>query len=190
MGTGSITLSNQEKVTINGNISFLNQTKVPTISGTMGFANSNFYINNDIINNYDGDYYLGLSGSRWKGVYATNGTINTSDAREKENIHALNYGLSQVMQLKPVTFTWRKRREEGTKIGVVAQDLQTVLPEVVADKEWSKDENGNSISKDATRLGVYYSDIIPVLTKAIQEQQAMIEALQKEMAAMKKKMGE
>ena len=50
-----------------------------------------------IFNNTDN---LGGSANRWNTVYATNGTINTSDATLKRNIQPLGYGLQQVMQLK------------------------------------------------------------------------------------------
>lgn len=73
----------------------------------------------------------------------------------------------------------------GPQIGFLAQDLQTIVPEVVSDTEWGRDENNKLTSKPSEVLGVYYSDLIPVLTKAIQEQQTHIETLQTENATLR-----
>jgi hypothetical protein len=62
---------------------------------------------------------------------------------------------------------------------LIAQELQKVLPEVVADKEFvvTDEKTGQGEWKEAERLGVYYSDIIPVLVKGMQEQQVQIDGL-------------
>jgi hypothetical protein len=69
--------------------------------------------------------------------------------------------LDTVAKLKPVTFMWKDPADDGMKgreIGFIAQDVQTVLPDVV------------STAKDADKtLGLKYDSLIPVLTKAIQE---------------------
>ncbi|MFK7922779.1 MAG: tail fiber domain-containing protein, partial [Bacteroidia bacterium] len=137
---------------------------------------------------------LGNSTKRWNTVFATNGTINTSDRREKENIRAIPYGLTEIMQLEPVIFSWIDQPERGNKLGLIAQDVQPVLEEVVLDKDWvQNEENGEIEEIEAERMGVYYSDIIPVLIKAVQEQQELIktqseqlEALKAEVEALKK----
>lgn len=64
------------------------------------------------------------------------------------------------------------------------------MPEVVADTEWSRGENNKMVSKPAAVLGVFYSDLIPVLAKAIQEQQGQIEALRTENATLQAKVSE
>jgi len=132
----------------------------------------------------DASASLGAAGNRWTTVFATNGTINTSDAREKENIEALNYGLRELMQLRPVSYTWKKNPEWGKKIGFIAQEVQPILKEVVQkgslpEKEKVLDDQGKPVNPDNDRLGIYYSDIIPVTVKAIQEQQQQIEQQQK-----------
>lgn len=163
-------------------------TTVPSTNiGVIQRTSNGMEVGGTLTSNIDNGDNLGLSTRRWIAVYATNGTINTSDAREKQAIQPLGYGLAQVMQMKPVSFEWKTMPEQGRKIGFLAQDLQTLLPEVVADKEIRRDENNQIISKPAERLGVYYSDIIPVLTKAIQEQQALIEALQQQVAELERK---
>ncbi|NUO00302.1 MAG: hypothetical protein HUU01_06760, partial [Saprospiraceae bacterium] len=74
--------------------------------------------------------------------------------------------------------------------GFIAQELQTLVPEVVSDTEWSRGENNKMVSKPAEILGVFYSDLIPVLTKAIQEQQTQIETLRTENATLQAKVSE
>jgi len=123
---------------------------------------------------------LGTATYRWTTVYALNGTINTSDRRDKENIRRLSYGMETIMQLNPVSFTWKEQPYLGTKLGLIAQELQEVIPEVVEDTEWVPAENGEKMTEqEAERMGVYYSDLIPVLIKGMQEQQEMIDAQQK-----------
>ncbi len=127
--------------------------------------------NSDFVNATDGIFNsLGTSTNRWVDVWAADGSINTSDIREKTNIKDLNYGLNEIMKLRPVTFSWIKRPEDGTKLGLIAQELQQVLPEVVRDYEWKRDEvTGEKQKVPSAVMGVMYDDIIPVLVKGIQE---------------------
>ncbi len=130
---------------------------------------------------YDNNLYdLGNSFYRWDDVYATNGVINTSDKRDKKNIKELSYGLDVVTKLKPVTFKWKNSFQKNTKIGFIAQDLLKLIPEVVKTQDVIIDSKTNTKKIIKTeRLGVYYSDIIPILTKAIQEQNVIIKKLEK-----------
>ena len=82
------------------------------------------------------------------------------------------------MQLRPVSFEWIKRPYEGRKLGLIAQEIQPVIAEVVEDQEIIREEDGSISTKQADVLGVYYSDLIPVLIKATQEQQEIIEQQQ------------
>ncbi len=116
----------------------------------------------------DGVYTSGTSGLKWSAVWATNGTIQTSDRRLKENIEDSPYGLDEVMDMRPVSYTWLDRAEQGRKIGLIAQEMQPIVSEVV---QVGDDERNT--------LGLNYSDIVPVLIKAIQEQQEIIK-LQRE----------
>jgi hypothetical protein len=130
----------------------------------------------------DNSNALGGLGNRWTTISASNGTINTSDAREKKNIKELDYGLETLMQLKPVSYEWKEDvANMGTKLGFIAQDLLELIPEVVVTEEAVENrETGEVTYQEAERMGVFYDDLIPVLTKAIQEQQGTIEALAKE----------
>lgn len=146
-------------------------------------ANS-FEFTGHIIPAVDDNRSLGLSTRRFTAVWATDGTINTSDVREKTNISNLNYGLAELMKLRPVSYTWISRPESGTKIGLIAQELETIIPEVVANSQRTPSLNPEEEITD--RLGVYYSDLIPVLIKAIQEQEGKIQQLQAEIDLLKK----
>lgn len=132
---------------------------------------------------------LGSSLKRWSTVYAVNGTINTSDAREKENVKELTYGLAEIMKLRPVSFTWKNDKAYGTKLGLIAQEVEPVLKEVVKKEYFTThdEKTGKDITSDEYRYGIYYSDIIPVLIKAIQEQEAKITTLEKRISALENK---
>jgi hypothetical protein len=132
---------------------------------------------------------LGLASYRWATVYAANGTINTSDAREKENVKDLSYGLAEVMKLRPVSFTWKSDKAYGTKLGLIAQEVEPVLKEVVKKEYFTThdEKTGKDITSDEYRYGIYYSDIIPVLIKAIQEQEVKINLLEKKISDLENK---
>jgi hypothetical protein len=145
------------------------------------------FINNDFNPLTNGGADLGSASKRWGTVYASNGTINTSDINLKTNIKKLDYGLSEIMKLETITYNWKdsktdnakakaKISQKETKIGFIAQNLLEVLPETVNTHSMvAKDEKGNYERVKNKYLGVYYSDIIPVAVKAIQEQQEIIE---------------
>lgn len=120
---------------------------------------------------------LGAATFRWDD--ATNGTINTSDLRDKERITDLDYGLAEVLQLRPVRFYWKNEPENEAKLGLIAQEILPVINEVVKTHDWvdaDETEAAEKVQVEMERMGVYYSDLIPVLIKAIQEQQALIDA--------------
>jgi hypothetical protein len=154
------------------------------------------FINNDFNPLTNGGADLGSASKRWGTVYASNGTINTSDINLKTNIKKLDYGLSEIMKLETITYNWKdsktdnakakaKISQKETKIGFIAQNLLEVLPETVNTHSMvAKDEKGNYERVKNKYLGVYYSDIIPVAVKAIQEQQEIIEAQNKKIESL------
>ena len=116
----------------------------------------------------DNAYSLGGgTGNRWTAVYATNGTIQTSDRRLKTNIKNLNYGLKEVLAMQPVSYNWKDKSQPGNKIGLIAQDVKKIVPEVVTGDEAKE------------KLGMNYAELVPVLINAIKEQQKQIDDLKK-----------
>ncbi|MDR7370344.1 tail fiber domain-containing protein [Flavobacterium aquidurense] len=105
-----------------------------------------------------------------RGTVSSNGAFaNTSDERLKTNVTKVENGLADVMQLNPVTYDKKRTLESNNydlhEIGFIAQDLQKIFPKGVVFEGTDKDK----------LLAVNYDAIIPVLTKAIQEQQKIIE---------------
>lgn len=92
------------------------------------------------------------------------GTLTqNSDRRLKKDISNLEYGLSEVLQLQPRSYRWKGRATEKKSLGLIAQEVQPIINEIV-----------NSQDDDAKTLGISYIELIPVLIKAIQEQQEII----------------
>jgi hypothetical protein len=128
------------------------------------------------IPNTDNTFALGSAGNRWTEVFAANGVINTSDARAKTNIQDLGYGLREIMMLHPVSYNWKTDPAGQQKIGLLAQEVAPILSEVVKTHTQVTDPaTGKVDSVELSMYGINYSDIIPVLVKGIQEQQAVVE---------------
>ena len=102
---------------------------------------------------------------------ASGGTITAaadivaySDERIKENISTIDNALEKVKALRGVTYNRTDSEDKSEKIGVIAQEIQEVLPQVVHEQEDGM-------------LGVSYGNIVAVLIEAIKEQQKQIDEL-------------
>ena len=117
-----------------------------------------------------------------RGSISTNGSTTTyatsSDYRLKENIAPMTGALSVVQQLKPCTYTWKESGVESQ--GFIAHELQEVVPDAVIGEKDAVDTNGNPVYQ-----GIDTSFLVATLTAAIQEQQAIIQQLQADVAALK-----
>lgn len=148
--------------------------------------------NNDIASQFDNSATLGSAALTWTEVFITNPIINTSDERLKENMKPIQYGIEDVMKLRPSQYYWKDKHyiergvplaEKNLKLGLIAQELLEVIPEVVTTHQWvkkSEKENKTYVLKENERLGVNYAELIPVLVKATQDQQVLIEKLKAE----------
>ena len=103
-----------------------------------------------------------------------------SDERLKENIVDATNKLDEVKQIKIRNFNFIG--DDKKQIGVVAQELETIFPALITEKE-DRDADGNKLG--TTTKEVKYSVLLPIAIKAIQEQQALIETLQAEVKALK-----
>jgi hypothetical protein len=98
------------------------------------------------------------------------GYTTRSDYNLKDEIKSINYGLNDIMQIMPVSYTYKSNGEH--QLGFIAQDIGVIIPE--------------SVHFDGY-MGVDYQSIIPILTKAIQEQQALIKALEQRIINLENK---
>jgi hypothetical protein len=108
-------------------------------------------------------------------LYITNTGVlstNSSDVNKKHNIRNLPYGLNTINQLNPVAFNWNETND--TDIGFIAQDIESVIPESV-------------ITNWDSQLIFRQEKIIPVLVKAIQEQNLLIKALEQRIINLENK---
>jgi hypothetical protein len=103
---------------------------------------------------------------------------SASDVRLKANIHDLNYGLDAVLAMKPLVYNYKGNLASQRALGFTAQEMQKIVPEVV---DVPKDSSG--------MMGIRYTELIPVLAKAIQqlkqEKDAKESALEKENAELR-----
>jgi hypothetical protein len=105
-----------------------------------------------------------------------------SDIKLKENITDASPKLADLMQVQ--VRNYNLIGETTKQIGVVAQELETVFPAMV-DESPDRDEEGNDLG--TTTKSVKYSVFVPMLVKAIQEQQALIQDLTNRLAALEAK---
>ena len=87
----------------------------------------------------------------------------SSDERLKNNINTIIDPLGKVLQLRGVTFTWKQSGRDS--IGVVAQEVEKIIPEIVTETNGVKQ--------------VAYDALVPLLIEAIKEQQKQIDELKK-----------
>ena len=94
-----------------------------------------------------------------------------SDARLKANIISLGSTLAKVLQIDGKSYTMKKDENKKQKIGVLAQDIEKVFPELVSESNGVKSVN--------------YQGLVPVLINALKEQQAEIDTYRDEVSELK-----
>jgi len=122
-------------------------------------------------------------------VYSNSGTLtntNPSDSTLKNTIKPLGYGLAEILKLKPKTFYYNSDSTKSSlKYGFIAQEVRSIMPDVVREFTVSKKVDGKNIEQK--KLGLESDGIYVTLVKAIQEQQAIIEDLKKRIIAIENK---
>ena len=154
-------------------------TSAPSAYGKVSIRGTNqgLTIQDAVSNGYRAIYFQ--SGNLYfyngtnEGYLSSAGTwVNASDITLKKDVKEIEYGLNEIMQLKP---KWYKMIEDDLEqIGFIAQDVEEVIPELVT-------------TSQKGMKGLSYGQLTSVLTKAIQEQQSQIEQLQAEINELKNK---
>ncbi len=141
-------------------------------------SNSFAQFGGDVVPNTDTAYNSGGPSNRWNKVFALNGVITGSDARQKKDIADLKYGLQQILKLRPVTYRWKVGPDKDTHVGLLAQEVEKVIPEIV--------KHGPTPSDP---LGMNYSELVPVLIASAQAQQKIINDQQERIARLERRAG-
>ena len=148
----------------------------------------------------DDEINLGASGTRWDDIYATNGTIQTSDENEKQNIASLTSAeITAATAISKLfkTFKWKdkvaaKGDNARTHTGVVAQQVQTAMSDAgldaskyafwCSDTWWTKDNDHYDTKDEApegatehTRMGVRYPELLAFIGAATEQRLTNIE---------------
>ena len=124
-------------------------------------------------------YCLYASGN----IYATGTITAASDARKKTEIETVTNALDKVNQLRGVTYkridlTEDDSRYDKVEMGVIAQEVEPIVPEVV------------TYASDVDEYAVSYGNFAGLFIEAIKEQTAIINSLKKEIEELKSKLGE
>jgi hypothetical protein len=117
--------------------------------------------------------YVANTGTSW---------TNSSDERLKNVTGEIQDGLSKVCSLRAAEFSWKSDLTNKPCVGLIAQDVQKVLPEVVNSSAYVIDD-------ETEYLGVSYTETIPLLVAAIKELSAQVTTLQAQVTALQAKVG-
>ncbi|MCU7552826.1 tail fiber domain-containing protein [Chitinophagaceae bacterium LB-8] len=163
----------------------------------------------------------GLSSKNWAGVFDGNvlayGSYQTSDQNLKKNIEDFTDAMSIISKLKPRSYEFRREKRlaslnlpEGKHFGLIAQELEDVLPNLVKEVEndlppeleskpqWPEAPDAEraittppatqqtQVTEKITIKAVNYTELIPLLIKAVQEQQQKIDQQQQQIEDLKK----
>jgi len=161
------------------------------INATSGDANAKLQLGGTattmrFLPTVDNTGYVGQASLRWAAIYAANGTIQTSDGREKNTVENRVLGFDFFKSLRPVSYKWNVGEnvvtfdEDGKQIitprpgtrthfGFIAQEVETAL---------NGQDFGGYVKEPDGKLGLRYDQFISPLVAAIQELTARLTALE------------
>ena len=130
---------------------------------------------------------LTMSGS-YSGAFSATGDITafSSDGRLKTNVKEIDNAVDKVKAIRGVTYDWNELaatfgfNSDKKQVGVIAQEVQKVLPEVIKAAPFDTIQEDGSIGPSLSGenyLTVQYDKIVPLLIEAIKEQQKQIDEL-------------
>ena len=150
-GTGNINTTGQIGRDSNDYIAFTDNTQLDVyING-----------NNEFRFEADGDFHA-------DGDVIAESTTIASDEKLKENINLIDNPIEKIKQIRGVTFDWK--RDGKKSAGVIAQDIEKILPEAVKEVQGLKD--------DESYKTVNYNSLISILIESVKELTARVEELE------------
>ena len=162
LGGGGLTTS---AVSEGSNLYFTNARARAALSGGAGITYNSS--TGAIVCDINTPAEVGLSslsnnGNSLSGSFTATGNITAfSDERLKENVQTIEGALDKVSQMRGVTYNYKSELNDGQRgTGVIAQEMQQVMPEVVQDGEY---------------LSVAYGNLVGVLIEAVKELKAELD---------------
>jgi hypothetical protein len=150
-----------------------------SINITSPLIGGDFNVNRVGINRMPTTYTLEVGGTIWaNGSAIVAGSTTWSDVRYKTDIVPVTGALDKVIRMQGVKYNWRYSEfpqlnfPEGEQIGVIAQDIEKIVPQVV----YTDPDGYKSVS---------YEKLVPVLIEAIKEQQDLIKSQQDQIDELK-----
>ncbi len=180
---GSTTL---DLISANGNIT------IESIDGDIALTATNGLVTSEdnFLPSSDNGSSLGSAGRRWTDVFASNGVINTSDARLKTDVETMDEGLKQILEMRPVSFKWigDEKLQSKKHYGFIAQELEKIVPNVIRKStDYAKSDlppkkkELDEKEREEDILGVKYDSLIPILVNAVKELSARVEQLESDL---------
>lgn len=167
-----------------GNPTSNSEASMSFISGMTAFGTSPTSVNGDNYIFGVGAGIYGIGGNSWgignkgfgnyiaKIAYNSTSWTFSSDIRLKNIISNVDDALDKVCELNPVYYHWKSDEYKTKKVGLIAQEVYKLFPDIVDVPKNEFDDNGNQ-----TYWGLNYGDLTPILIKAIQELKAEIDLL-------------
>jgi hypothetical protein len=204
IGTESVDFVNIARVNnaVNGLVIYPNTSGQPVLlaptetNGTIGIqatGTGEIYAGSNFVARTDNSTSIGRSGQRFTAIWAVNGTIQTSDEREKTEIKDSELGLDFITSLRPVSYKFKvgenvivekdeignpikieQRAGERNHFGLIAQEVKTALPKGVDFGGWILTDKNNQNSQQ----GLRYEEFIAPIIKAIKELSDKVTALE------------
>lgn len=141
----------------------------------------------DLIPHINNSWDIGDPSIHWDDIYADD-FWNVDDRKNMESIEEIKYGLKEVMKLKPISF--KKKDKKEIKLGLIAQDVLPIIKEIIkTDNNVYYEKTGDLKLEKSELLSINYQELIPVLIKALQEQQNIINNLEERITKLEKMKG-
>jgi hypothetical protein len=162
----SYSSTNRGNITIGGSSDSILALQVNSVARAYLYSDiNNTYIDNSagagdlIVLNGTGGVKLQRNATAW---------ISNSDERLKNINSNIENALDKILTLRAVNFSWKSDDTNAENLGLIAQDIEKVFPQVVSKSKLVSSINEEQLD-ETEYLGVRYTELIPVLVKAIQE---------------------
>ena len=166
-------------VEADGDITATIRTSTYTIYGQSVSPLSSAYNNVWAVASSQAAFYTIYCNSLGTGTVYSNGGVltstNPSDNRLKDNITPINWGLSELLQFSPKSWTWKDNKSnQGNQYGWIAQEVKEIIPDLIT--EFNTD--------DGVRYGLDKDGIIVVMHNAIKQLSVELELLKQKINGM------